>query len=251
MCQYIINLFNRLPPSDAFDQIRSGQLNFDIAIPKFHLPAHVPDCHADYSLNNLPGVGRVDGEANERNWATSNKAAGSTIDMGPGARKDTLNGFFGALNWRKRIRLGMYLTSITGDTSLKELVGKSLLVKMHEAVLERDLQQKLFRAMDHGWQLGGKHTETWLAEVQEWESRQRKWEAGDQNPYRPRVKRTFPIPLHLLHLTPYSALTKAQVQLKLAEKDSEILKLKPASIAKDTHTPSEFISMGIDIELAQ
>jgi hypothetical protein len=63
----------------------------------------------DYSLNNLPGVRRVDGEANERNWAASNKAAGSTIDMGPGARKDTLNGFFSALNWRKTIRLGIYL----------------------------------------------------------------------------------------------------------------------------------------------
>jgi hypothetical protein len=108
MCQYIINLFKRLPPSDALHKIESGKLQFDIAIPKFHLPAHVSDCHADFSLNNLPGVRRVDGEANERNWAASNKAAGSTVDMGPGARKDTLNGFFSALNWRKTIRLGMY-----------------------------------------------------------------------------------------------------------------------------------------------
>jgi hypothetical protein len=106
MCQYIINLFKRLPPSDALRKIESGELQLDVAIPKFHLPAHVPDCHADFSLNNLPGVGRVDGEANERNWAASNKAAGSTVDMGPGARKDTLNGFFSALNWRKTIRLG-------------------------------------------------------------------------------------------------------------------------------------------------
>jgi hypothetical protein len=106
MCQYIINLFKRLLPSDALQQIETGKLAFDIAIPKFYLLAHVSDCHADYSLNNLSGVGRVDGEANERNWAASNKAAGSTIDMGPGARKDTLNGFFSALNWRKTIRLG-------------------------------------------------------------------------------------------------------------------------------------------------
>jgi hypothetical protein len=47
------------------------------------------------------------------------------------------------------------------------------------------------------------------------------------------------------------ALTKAQVQLKLAEKDSEILKCNPRAISKGTHTPSEFIAMGLDIELAQ
>jgi hypothetical protein len=47
------------------------------------------------------------------------------------------------------------------------------------------------------------------------------------------------------------ALTKAQVQLKLAEKDSEILKCNPRAISKGTHTPSEFVSMGMDIELAQ
>jgi hypothetical protein len=47
------------------------------------------------------------------------------------------------------------------------------------------------------------------------------------------------------------ALTKAQVQLKLAKKDSEVLKRNPRAISKGTHMPSEFVSMGIDIELAQ
>jgi hypothetical protein len=37
----------------------------------------------------------------------------------------------------------------------------------------------------------------------------------------------------------------------LAEKDSEIFKCKPRAISMATHTPSEFISMGMDIELAQ
>jgi hypothetical protein len=45
--------------------------------------------------------------------------------------------------------------------------------------------------------------------------------------------------------------TKAQVQLMLAEKDSDILKMNPRAISKDTHSPSEFINMGIDIEFAQ
>jgi hypothetical protein len=50
---------------------------------------------------------------------------------------------------------------------------------------------------------------------------------------------------------PIIALTKAQVQLKLAEKESNILKLNPRAIGQDAHSLSEFISMGIDIEVAQ
>jgi hypothetical protein len=107
MCQYIIKFFERMLDSEGLQRIKSGETKLNVAVPKFHLPAHVSDCHADYSLNNLPGVGHVDGEVIERNWATSNKAAGSTVDMGPGARKDTLNGFFGALNWRKITSLGV------------------------------------------------------------------------------------------------------------------------------------------------
>jgi hypothetical protein len=55
----------------------------------------------------------------------------------------------------------------------------------------------------------------------------------------------------VLSLKQSKALTRAQVQLKLAEKDSEILKLNPRAISKDNHSPSEFISMGMDIEVAQ
>jgi hypothetical protein len=49
----------------------------------------------------------------------------------------------------------------------------------------------MFKKFDDRWQLGGKETQTWLVEVQAWESRQRKWDAGDDNPYRSWVKRTY------------------------------------------------------------
>jgi hypothetical protein len=35
------------------------------------------------------------------------------------------------------------------------------------------------------------------AEVQAWETRQRKWDAGDANPYRAQVKRTYSLILTL------------------------------------------------------
>jgi hypothetical protein len=58
-------------------------------------------------------------------------------------------------------------------------------------------------------------------------------------------------PCFISLLTKVLALTKAQVQLMLAKKDSEILKCKPQAISTATHIPSEFISMEMDIKLTQ
>lgn len=76
-------------------------------IPKFHLPPHRSECHAPFSFNFTPGVGRTDGEGVERNWSWLNGAAPSTSQMGPGARQDTLDDFMGFSNYRKVVRLGM------------------------------------------------------------------------------------------------------------------------------------------------
>jgi hypothetical protein len=190
MCQYIVKFFDRMPDSDGLERIKSGEMKLDVAIPKFHLPAHVSDCHANYSLNNIPGVGCVDGEVVERNWATSNKAAGSTIDMGPGARKDTLNGFFGDLNWRRITRLGTSSIQWSRLAVFIVYIGKSLLDKMRTALLEYLIQRKLFEDNEKGWREDGKEIETWNDEVLRWERTPKKWLAGELNPYHPRVKST-------------------------------------------------------------
>jgi hypothetical protein len=51
--------------------------------------------------------------------------------MGPGARKDTQNGFFLALNWRKTIWLGIYLP-FTVPSQLIHRSGKSISSKLWE-----------------------------------------------------------------------------------------------------------------------
>jgi hypothetical protein len=66
----------------------------------------VRDFHTDFSLNHLPGASRVDSEALECIWPITNQAATCTIDIGPGAQKDTLNGIFGAANWCKVTHFG-------------------------------------------------------------------------------------------------------------------------------------------------
>lgn len=82
-------------------------VNTKFLVPKFHLPAHIKPCRTRFSFNYTPGVGRTDGEAPERGWAEVNPLAASTREMGPGARRDTLDSHFGDYNWRKTIGLGM------------------------------------------------------------------------------------------------------------------------------------------------
>lgn len=82
-------------------------LPIKFAVPKFHLPAHIPKCQLNYSLNRLTGVGRTDGECPERLWSTFNGLAFSTREMGPGARDDTLDDNFNDHNWRRTSELGL------------------------------------------------------------------------------------------------------------------------------------------------
>ncbi|KAF8797648.1 hypothetical protein BYT27DRAFT_7228903 [Phlegmacium glaucopus] len=103
-------------------------------IPKhlvFHLPAHVAKCQIDYSFNLVPGVGRTDGEAQERGWAVANGVAMSTKEMGPGSHRDTLDDHFGDYNWRK-------ITHIAETFSRKSLEAIKAREEHVEAFLEFD-----------------------------------------------------------------------------------------------------------------
>jgi hypothetical protein len=70
-------------------------------IPKYHLAGHTDACYAQYSLNNMKGVGRLDAEGCERAWADLNQAARSTSEKGPGFRIDSLNHCMHDWNWKK------------------------------------------------------------------------------------------------------------------------------------------------------
>ena len=70
------------------------------AIPKLHIWSHLPEDHAQFSLNLLPFVGRTAAEIIEWLWSQSNRAAAQTKKMGPGARADTLDDIFNNINRR-------------------------------------------------------------------------------------------------------------------------------------------------------
>lgn len=107
-CQWHKKLWPRLsmlPPRLHFN--RDDKV-IKFFVPKFHLAAHIEVCQTEFSFNWTPGVGRTDGEAPERGWANMNRVASSTKEMGPGARRDTLNDHFGDSNWKKVTALGEY-----------------------------------------------------------------------------------------------------------------------------------------------
>ncbi|KAJ7092911.1 hypothetical protein B0H15DRAFT_777021 [Mycena belliarum] len=109
VCQWHINIWRRLvkySPKLIEAAGEGGRRFYVWLIPKFHLPAHIESCNILYSFDLTPFVGMTDGEAPERGWANANPLATSTKEMGPGARRDTLDDHFNDWNHKKIIALG-------------------------------------------------------------------------------------------------------------------------------------------------
>ena len=105
-CQWSVKLPHRctIYPPDLVSDLPDLAMRF--FVPKFHLPAHISKCQAEYSFNLTPFVGRTDGEAPERGWSETNAMATSTKEMGPGSRRDTLDDHFRDHNWGKISKMG-------------------------------------------------------------------------------------------------------------------------------------------------
>ncbi|KAL1690227.1 hypothetical protein GGG16DRAFT_125844 [Schizophyllum commune] len=97
-CIFSANLWTRNATLPASLQITIAPDNFVSRVPKFHLPAHKPECHARQALNFTDGAGLTHGETVEQNWSLMNKAAAQTKPMGPGTRQGTLDDMIGSLN---------------------------------------------------------------------------------------------------------------------------------------------------------
>ena len=102
-CQWIKNLWLRVPELPEHLRPNIAPLNFLVKIPKFHFDAHGKKNHAQYPFAFTPGAGQTDGEGIERSWARMKGGTAQTTEMGPGARRDMLDDFCGFMNWRKVI----------------------------------------------------------------------------------------------------------------------------------------------------
>ncbi|RDX42700.1 hypothetical protein OH76DRAFT_1362279 [Lentinus brumalis] len=212
-CEHEKGFFERaveFPDHIKLDLPKDGWV---FVVPKFHVSAHKPECQGAFSPNYVPFSARFDGEHVERLWSMLNPAAPSTKEMGPGARKETLDDLCSFNNWRKTVNLGEQL--------LKLLV---------EAIPEAANHKKDFEAFD------SKLCRQRPEEVQRWMEMVRVWEQD---------RRNSPSPFTIVH----KAVTRAEVRLRLLAEENH---LSANSTASDLEAgPSGFIVLGLEILAAQ
>jgi len=105
-CQLSKNFSKRL--NNYPEELRlSPDTKVEIGIPNWHVNGHGSFCRNNYSLNYKKGVGKTCGEDVEITWSHTNALAPSTREMGPGARRETLNDHWNGWNFRKLVGLCM------------------------------------------------------------------------------------------------------------------------------------------------
>ncbi|KAJ7182801.1 hypothetical protein C8R43DRAFT_1116421 [Mycena crocata] len=202
-------------------------------VPKFHLPAHIEACNLNFSFNLTRWVGRTDGEAPERGWANANPLAGSTKEMGPGARRDALDNHFNDWNYKKIIAL-----------------GRVMLKKMEEAVPEMVETAAALTEMESALARAAGGAES--SPVVKWTEMARKWEAPPTAPTEPAPvipEAPPPNPFETVHKDEHLAHVRHQLAVEAANREATGKQLE-GEVREDMHI-TEMISMGLQLERQQ
>ncbi|KAF8958733.1 hypothetical protein BDZ97DRAFT_1923495 [Flammula alnicola] len=211
-CQWSIHLWDRMkiyPTSLQFDPETMPVFRF--LIPKFHLRAHIMACQTIYSLNYNKGCARTDGEGVERGWDHINPVATSTREMGPGNRRDTVDGHFGDFNWRKTSSMGTFL-----------------LCQIKEAVLELAEKSRLHVEFSHG--LPEEDVAEWTAQLDAWED-----DHSKPNPFEASLK----------------GLSQQAVRRQLADEETKSLKDGTGFNMHEDVSASQLVTVGLELENQQ
>ncbi|KAG1785020.1 uncharacterized protein HD556DRAFT_1435293 [Suillus plorans] len=213
-CQWHKKLWHRMSTFPVSMHLLPTFKTISFFVPKFHLPAHIEECQTSFSFNFKSGVGRTDGEAPERGWANINPVASSTKEMGPGARRDTLDDYFGDSNWKKVVKL-----------------GHTMLHKMKDALPERQDHHEALDDLEEG--LRGEYSAAlaqWREQVEAWER-----DPAKPNPFERRAE----------------TVTMASVRLELARDDQNDIQTGTCLALHEDCTPSVLISTGLELEEQQ
>jgi hypothetical protein len=99
-CQWSKNFRKRMSAFPEAMQIPEST-KIDVAIPTWHINGHGEKCRSSFNLSYLEGAGRTVGEDVETIWAGANALAPSIREMGPAARRDTIDDHWNGWNFRK------------------------------------------------------------------------------------------------------------------------------------------------------
>ncbi|KAF8834341.1 hypothetical protein BDN67DRAFT_1048589 [Paxillus ammoniavirescens] len=202
-CQWSKNLWHRMAAFPAPMQLSRDNMEIKFFVPKFHLPAHIEKCQTTFSFNFLTS----------RGWANINPAASSTKEMGPGARRDILDDYFGHANWKKAMKADNMLNKLK-DAIPKHGEHGSALLELEEGL-----------AADHAGDLVA-----WKAQVEAWER-----DSSKPNPYE----------------WTEETITLAAVHLKLAKEDGDNISAGTTVVLHKDCSPSILISTGLELEEQQ
>ncbi|KAJ7037089.1 hypothetical protein C8F04DRAFT_1180815 [Mycena alexandri] len=156
-CQWHKNIWSRMEDyAPEIHYLPEGKF-MSFLVPKFHLPAHIEACNLRFSFNLTRNVGQTDGEAPERGWANANPLASSTKEMGPGARRDTLDDHFNDWNYKKIIAFGRAMLKKM-ENAVPQMVEKKAALAEMEVSLEA-----ASGALEEG------PVEAWTAMAEKWE----------------------------------------------------------------------------------
>ncbi|QRV99167.1 hypothetical protein RhiJN_27186 [Ceratobasidium sp. AG-Ba] len=122
-CHWIKNLWDRIAAFMVLGFIIQQDRIFG-GVGKYHIAGHTDSCYAQYSPNNMQGIGRLDAEGCERAWADMNLAARSSSEKGPGFRIEFLNSCMHDWNWRKLI--GMVSSLLTKYKEAVRMASETL-----------------------------------------------------------------------------------------------------------------------------
>ncbi|KAK7433708.1 hypothetical protein VKT23_020626 [Stygiomarasmius scandens] len=208
VCQWHKNLPTWMQSMPDLVRVDTQERTMDFVIPKLHIHGHNLKCQLNFSLNYTHGIGCTDGEGIEQPWANIGPVATSTREMGPGTCHDTLDDHWHHWNWRKTVRL-----------------GKLLLKRLHNALSERNSQQRSF---DEFKEQQKDNAEAWIHKVKDWENK-----SSDVNPFELK----------------YLGMTENEVRLTLAEQEQEEERSGVQSIHRIS--PSAFIAHGLELEEQQ
>ncbi|KAJ6505093.1 hypothetical protein C8R45DRAFT_817502 [Mycena sanguinolenta] len=213
VCQWSINIWRRLSryKPELKERAGTGYRYWLWLIPKFHLPAHIEACNILYSFDLSPYVAQTDGEAPERGWANANPLAASTKEMGPGARRDTLDDHFNDWNHKKIVAL-----------------GRVMLERIQKAV--RQMMEKQEDLVETEASLPRENVEAWTIAMELWE----------HNPKNPN-----PFDVKEKHVTLQA------VRKRIAEETKDAVEGDRADDVRGDLHVSEMLAMGMQLESQQ
>ncbi|KAG1858459.1 hypothetical protein DFJ58DRAFT_715870 [Suillus subalutaceus] len=201
-CQWSKHLWTRMSKYPSHLHFECDGKTMTFLIPKFHLPAHITTCQISFSHNLIKRMGRTDGEAPD------------TWEMGPGARRDTLDDHFSYYNWKKVTNFGI-----------------SLLSKIKSAIPECEQHQRDFEEFNCVL------TEEQPSEVAQWKEVVESWECDLSSK-------------NLFEITTVSMMLAA-VHLKLSQQEAEDLENGLNNSLHMDISPSILISSGMDLKEQQ